>query len=98
MKLSGGLPRKLSGDIRKPSGDSLEQLLEVNLMNSYVFFLSKVSDRLLSPQNGEGDMHEVPRLRTKIVRGFRERVQAQAKARISNTARTPIAKAIWRTF
>ena len=33
-------------------------------------FLSKVSDRVISPQTGEGDMHEVPRLRTKVVRGF----------------------------
>ena len=37
-------------------------------------FLSKLSDRPISPQSGEGDMHEVPRLRTKVVRGFRERV------------------------
>ena len=35
-------------------------------------FLSKVSDRPISPQSGEGDMHEVPRLRTKVVRWIRE--------------------------
>ena len=39
-------------------------------------------------------MHQVPRLRTKVVRGFRERVQDWTEARIINTARTPIAKAI----
>ena len=34
----------------------------------------------LSPQSGEGDMHQAPRLRTKVVRGFRAPVHLQAKA------------------
>ena len=100
MKLSGGFPRKLSGALRKPSGDSLGQsglgTAFGGKSDKFIYvFLSKVSGRPISPQIGEGDMHKVPRLRTKVVRGFRERVQDQAKARISNTARTPIAKAIW---
>lgn len=40
-------------------------------------------------------MHQVPRLRTKVDRGFHGRVQDWPKVRISKTARTPIAKAIW---
>ena len=58
-------------------------------------FLPKVGDRPISPQSGEGDMHEVPRLRTKVVRGFRGRAGHRPKARITNTARTPIAQVIW---
>ena len=38
-------------------------------------FLSKVSDRVISPQSGEGDMHEVPRLRIKVGRGIQEFTQ-----------------------
>ena len=83
-----------------PSGDSLRQSGLGTAFGSksdkfICVFLSKVSDRAISPQSGEGDMHEVPRLRTKVVRGFRERIQDQAKARITKTARTPLAKAIW---
>ena len=40
-------------------------------------------------------MHEVPRLCTKLVRGFRERVQDWTKARITKTARTPTDKSVW---
>ena len=43
-------------------------------------FLSKLSDRPISPQSGEGDMHEVPRLRTKVVRGFQENSRHRLKA------------------
>ena len=64
-------------------------------MQNMCVFLSKVSDRPISPQSGEGDMHEVPRLRTKVVRGFRERVGQRAKARIRKTARTPTDKSVW---
>ena len=60
-------------------------------------FLSKLSDRPISPQSGEGDMHEVPRLRTKVARGFRGRATVCPKARITNTARTPTDKSVWGT-
>ena len=101
MKLSGELSRKLSGALRRPSGDS--SLGQSGIGTAFggksdeftCVFLSKLHDRPISPQSGEGAMHEVSRLRTKVVRGFREPVQEQAKARITNTARTPIAKAIW---
>ena len=90
----------LKETLRKPSGDSLGQsglgTAFGSKSNEFIcVFLSKVVWPTISPQTGEGDMHEVPRLRTKVVRGFRERVQHQAKARITKTARTPIAKAIW---
>ena len=58
-------------------------------------FLSKVSDRPISPQSGEGDMHEVPSLRTKVVRGFQEFSHHWTKARITKTARTPTDKSVW---
>ena len=40
-------------------------------------------------------MHEVPRLRTKVVRGFGGRVAVWTKARITKTARTPTDKSVW---
>ena len=58
-------------------------------------FLSKVSDQPISPQSGGGDMHEVPHLRTKLVRGFQEHSHHRTKARIINTARTPTDKSVW---
>ena len=40
-------------------------------------------------------MHEVPRTRTKVVRACRNYSQLWPEARISNTAITPKAQAIW---
>ena len=80
-----GLSRKLSGAPGRPSGDSLRQSGLGTAFGSksdkfICVFLSKVARPTISPQSGEGDMHEVPRLRTKVVRGFRGRAQDQAKA------------------
>ena len=60
----------------------------------YCVFLLKVARPTISPQSGEGNMHEVPRLRTKVVRDIPAFTRLRLKARTTKTARTPIAKAI----
>ena len=40
--------------------------LEGEMCLAYTVFLLKVRDRAKAPQNGEGDMHEVPHLHRKV--------------------------------
>ena len=42
-------------------------------------------------------MHQVPRLRTEVVRGFPEFSRRWTKARITKTVRTPTDKSVWGT-
>ena len=58
-------------------------------------FLKKVARATFSPARERGNMHEVPRLRTKVVREIPGFTRHWPKARITKTARTPIAKAIY---
>ena len=50
---------------------------------------------MFSPQNGEGNMHEVPRLCTKLARGILEFSRSGPRHHITKTARTPTDKSIW---
>ena len=58
-------------------------------------FLQKATDSL---QNGKGDIHKVPRLRTKVVDGFRGLGRNCSKARNTKTVRTPTEKSGWGTL